>query len=60
ADGAEHHSDRADFRRDRERERAIVRLGMSYIRFGYEDLVHHPQRTRAEMRAALLAGPPGR
>lgn len=68
ADGFEHHSARADFLLDRQRLDTATETGHLTLRFGYQDVVHHPdrtlrcvQRTRALLRdgwfRTVVAGP---
>lgn len=46
ADGFDHHRSRVDYREDRRRANALAAGGYVLVRLSYEDLVHHPERTR--------------
>jgi hypothetical protein len=56
ADGFEHHSDREDYRRDRQRLNQLVSLGWRVLRFSWEDVVHRPAYVVALVRTCLSAG----
>jgi very-short-patch-repair endonuclease len=51
-DGAPHLEPR-QVKKDRRRNNAAVIGGYLVLRFGYDDVVHHPQRMVAEVRAVL-------
>lgn len=53
ADGFAFHSARADYRRDRRRQRALVRLGLAYLPFAWEDVHHHPEQVVEDVRSTL-------
>ncbi len=53
-DGFAFHSDRAAYRRDRERSNALVRLGWRVLRFTYEDIRSRPQLVVAAVRGCLV------
>ncbi len=50
ADGYAYHSDRAAYRRDRERLNQLERLGWRVLRFTWEDVVHRPEHVVALVR----------
>ena len=54
-DGFAYHSDRQAVRRDRARANRLALLGWCVLRFGWEDVVGHPERVAAAVRAALAA-----
>ena len=54
-DGFEYHAGRSHFLRDRERLNTLVVLGFQVLRFGWEDVVHHPDAVVATIRQALRA-----
>ena len=54
-DGFAYHADRASYRNDRRRTNALTAAGYVVLRFSYEDLVHHPDRVLAAIRAVLGA-----
>ena len=54
-DGRAHHSDLGAFSRDRERDRAAAALGLTVLRFTYEDAVHRPNVISRDVLAALRA-----
>ena len=60
ADGRAHHSDRADFLRDRDRLAGAGAGGHVTLRFGYEDLVNRPDRVVKVIRATRRAFGPDR
>jgi very-short-patch-repair endonuclease len=53
ADGFAFHSDRAAYRRDRERLNRLVSLGWSVLRFTYEDVVRRPDYVTALVAECL-------
>jgi very-short-patch-repair endonuclease len=53
ADGFAFHSDRESYREDRRRWNALVAAGYTVLRFSYEDVVHHEERTEALIAAVL-------
>ncbi len=55
ADGFEHHADRDHFRRDRERQNALVALGFRVLRFTWDDLTKRPEAVIALVRRLLAA-----
>lgn len=57
ADGFEHHSERADYRRDRQRLNQLVSAGWHVLRFSWEDVVHRPEYVLALVRTCLAAAP---
>ncbi len=57
ADGFEHHSNRADYRRDRERGNQLAVLGYTLLRFTYEDIKGRPRWVLDQVRLALKRGP---
>lgn len=52
-DGFAYHSSRRDVRRDRSRANDLVLLGWRVLRFGWEEVVGHPERVVLAVRAAL-------
>ncbi len=52
-DGFEHHSNRADYRRDRRRCNALTALGYRVLRFAWEDVVATPDYVVAKVKKAL-------
>lgn len=56
ADGYAFHSDRAAYRRDRERTNALVRLGWNVLRFTWEDVRGRPEHVVAVVRECLIRG----
>jgi very-short-patch-repair endonuclease len=52
-DGFEHHSNRADYRRDRRRCNALTALGYRVLRFSWEDVVGTPEHVVARVKEAL-------
>lgn len=56
-DGFEFHRGRADYRNDRRRGNAIAELGMTLLRFSYEDVVHRPEAVARTVRAVLARRP---
>ena len=56
-DGFAFHADRARYREDRRRTNALVLARWRVLRFSWEDVVQHPDRVVAEVRAALAATP---
>jgi very-short-patch-repair endonuclease len=55
ADGFAFHSDRAAYRRDRERFNDLERLGWRVLRFTWEDVVSRPEHVLAMVRSCLAA-----
>lgn len=55
ADGFAFHSDRAAYRRDRERLNQLESLGWRVLRFSWEDVVHRPDYVIALVRGCLEA-----
>ena len=53
ADGFAFHSDRAAYRKDRERMNALERLGWRVLRFTWEDVVRRPEYVVAAVGAVL-------
>ena len=60
ADGRAHHSDRADFVRDRDRLAAAGAQGYVTLRFGYDDLMFQPDRVLAAVLGTRRAFGPDR
>jgi hypothetical protein len=58
-DGARWHSSAADRERDARRDAELAALGIMVVRFTHEQLVRHPARVRAQIRAILAARLPG-
>lgn len=56
-DGWAWHTDVARFRRDRQRQNALVLAGWTILRFTWHDLTTRPDAVVAEIRAALAARP---
>lgn len=54
-DGRAHHSDPGAFARDRERDRAAAALGLTVLRFTYDDAMHRADHIGADVLAALRA-----
>lgn len=54
-DGFEFHSSRQAFGNDRRRDRALAALGLTVLRFTYDEVVHCPGLVRAAALAALAA-----
>lgn len=52
-DGFAYHSRRVEYRNDRRRDRALVALGLTVLRFTYEDVISTPGRLATDVRAAL-------
>jgi very-short-patch-repair endonuclease len=52
-DGWAWHTDPERFRRDRQRQNALVLAGWTVLRFTWHDLTHRPTEMIAEVRAAL-------
>ena len=50
------HLGTAQVKKDRGRNNASVVAGYLVLRFGYDDVVHHPQRMLAEVLAVLRGG----
>ncbi len=59
-DGFAYHSRRGEYRTDRRRDRALVALGLTVLRFTYEDVVSAPGRLAADVRATLTRRSVGR
>jgi hypothetical protein len=57
ADGFAFHSDRAAYRRDRERLNELERCGWRVLRFTWEDVLHRPDHVLALVRECLSAQP---
>jgi len=55
ADGYAYHSDRAAYRRDRERLNQLERLGWRVLRFTWEDVRGRPEHVVALVRECLAA-----
>ena len=57
-DGEAHHVGSGAFRRDRERDAALMAAGYQVLRFSWDSIVNHPERTIARLLAVLsrLAG----
>lgn len=55
-DGFAFHSDRASYRRDRQKMNALERLGWRVLRFTYEDVVHRPAHVVNLVRHCLSLG----
>lgn len=55
ADGYAYHSDRAAYRRDRERLNQLERLGWRVLRFTWEDVRGRPDHVVALVRECLAA-----
>lgn len=53
-DGFAFHSEREQYRADRRRGNALVLSGWRVLRFGWEDVRHHPDLLVEQVRAALL------
>ena len=56
ADGFAYHSDRASYRRDRERLNQLERLGWRVLRFSWEDVVSRPEHVVALARECYQQG----
>ncbi len=56
ADGFAFHSDRAAYRRDRERLNQLERLGWRVLRVTWEDVVHRPEHVVALVREVKSRG----
>lgn len=56
-DSEKHHGGWQDHKRDRRRDAAAVALGYVPLRFIAEDILFHPERVLATLRAALAHGP---
>ncbi len=56
-DGDTYHSDRASRRRDRRRDNMTVVGGYLVLRFGYEDILFHPEAVLAQVLAVLSGRP---
>lgn len=54
ADGRAHHSDPADFERDRVRQNRLVLAGWTVLRFTWRDVLERSHAIEAEVRAALV------
>ncbi|MDP9496716.1 MAG: DUF559 domain-containing protein [Actinomycetota bacterium] len=54
ADGFAFHSDRAAYRRDRERLNQLERLGWRVLRVTWEDVVHRPEHVVALVRECYV------
>ncbi len=52
-DGFAYHSGRREYREDRRRDRAVHRLGMSVLRYPYEEVVHRRAMVVAEIAEAV-------
>ncbi|HVE26897.1 MAG TPA: DUF559 domain-containing protein [Sporichthya sp.] len=59
-DGYEHHSRRAEYRKDRERSNALAGRGYTLLRFTYEDVKGRPWWVLAQVQALLDRGPAAR
>jgi very-short-patch-repair endonuclease len=59
-DGFEHHSGRAEYRKDRERSNALAVRGYTLLRFTYEDVAARPWWVLAQVQAVLARGPAAR
>ncbi|WP_061962709.1 endonuclease domain-containing protein [Demequina aurantiaca] len=53
-DGDAYHSTRTDREADRDRQNALVASGFTVLRFGWHDIVDHPQWCRDQVNNAIL------
>jgi hypothetical protein len=66
ADGWAHHSGRAQWESDVDRQNALVAAGWTVLRFSWDEVAHRPERIRSvilqtldRLRAAVATGPAG-
>jgi very-short-patch-repair endonuclease len=54
-DGWYYHGSKIQQQADKKRDRMLLRLGWVTVRFTTDDILHHPERVVAEVRALLMA-----
>jgi hypothetical protein len=54
-DGAKYHTSARDRERDSRRDAALAAMGIMVVRFTHDQLVHHPEWVRAQVRAIVAA-----
>lgn len=52
-DGFAYHADREQFRKDRARDRELVKLGYTVLRYAYEHVINNPELVLADVRYFL-------
>jgi hypothetical protein len=56
ADGRQWHARLEAMERDRRRDRAAAALGLRTLRYGWNEIVHHPDEVAAELTAIRSSG----